>query len=189
MHEPKFHFQYVYNNVEMAYDTPVVALSQPPVGDNADEREGDKIYHDHLKIAAVIQKEADNGDELVRILIIRWKMDNSHETPVLADIVETGLYGTANTVQAPFILDKSRRAKFEVVWDKKVVMTAPNGAASPLAKKMFILNVPLNRMFKFEDAGQTGQGNLYAFALSNYAAAVRAGPSLHLSTTIQFRDV
>jgi len=188
MHEPKFHWQYVYNNVEMAYDTPVVQLSQPPVGDGADEREGDKIFHDHLKISCAVQKEADNGDELCRILIIRWKMDNAHETPVLGDIVETGLYGTANTVQAPYVLDKSRRAKFEVVWDKKFIMTHPNGT-SPLAKKMFITKVPLKRMFKFEDAGQTGQNNLYCFALSNYAAAVRAGPSIHLETTIQFKEV
>lgn len=189
MHEPKYYYQTVYNGVEMANDTPVVQLTQPTVGNNADEREGDKIFHEHLKIRAVVTKEADNGDELCRILIIRWKMDNAHDTPVLADIVESTLFGTANCVQAPYTVDHSRRAKFEVIWDKQFVMTQQNGPASVLAKKMFIAQVPLKRMFKFEDAGQTGQGNLYAFCLSNYTAAARASPILMLQTVLQFRDV
>jgi len=194
MHEPKMHYQTVYNGVEMALDTPGVALSLPTVGSGADEREGDKIYLDHLKVTAVVTKENDLGDELCRILIVRWKGDNAHDSPiagagVLNEILETTLWGTPNTVQAPYIADKALRSKFEVVWDKRFIMTQQNGPGNTAAKKMFVFTLPLKRMHKFEDAGQTGPNNMYCWVLSNYAAAARASPIIMMQVLLQFKEV
>jgi len=188
MAEPKSVYQTVFNAVEMANDAAPVKIVMPVTGDLEDQRDGDKIYLDWLKLRTVIEKTADNGTEMLRVLAIRWKMDNAHDTPVIADILESTLFGTANIVQAPYTLDKSRRSKFEVLYDKVVMSDHPPGGSLP-KKHLLVAHIPLKKMHKFEDAGADGQGNMYVWILSNYTAAARVNPLAHVQSVLQFRDV
>lgn len=188
MAEPKSVYQTVFNLVEMANDTAPVKIVMPVTGDLEDQRDGDKIYLDWLKLRVFIEKTADNGTEMLRVLGIRWKMDNAHDTPVIDDVLESTLFGTANIVQAPYTLDKSRRAKFEVLYDKVVMSDHPPGGSLP-KKHLLAATIPLKRMHKFEDAGADGQNNMYFWILSNYTAAARVNPLALVQTVLQFRDV
>lgn len=186
--EPKYANDAQYAGIECAYDTPLAKIDMPAQGDSALSRDGDRIFVDYIKLQGIIVKQADNGDEPVRLCVFRWNMDDGITVPVLGDVLDTATWGSGTAVQCPYVQQRALRRKFNILYDRVLYVRQPNGATFN-GVRIFKMHLRVKKNLLFQAGAQTGIGQYYMFAVTNSATASTVGPIISCRSVMRFRDV
>lgn len=176
-HESKY-VQGIIANANATNTGAVTALTMPSQGDTVQSRDGDKVQWAGLN--GIWTTTAGDTYNLVRFALIQWHPDNAIETPAINTLLQD--VSTYITI-SPWILDKSKRSKFKVLYEKlAVVNTAGN-----LTNK-YNIRIPGKKMGRsiFNNAVQTGKNTLYYFYISDSGAVTH--PTISFSITYRFKD-
>jgi len=155
-----------YNDQQSVTSLTYDPMLTPSQGDGINMRDGDVITPTSItgtigfhRMALATAGTMTN----VRCVIIRWNPDNLQEAPsTVANIFQ------GSTAQAPFVVTPQLRGKFDVLWDRTVLLT---DAATDLyhSYKLLKVRIPLkgSRRTTFGSALTTGRGILYLLCLAD----------------------
>lgn len=189
LREPKFYRDAQYAAAECAYDLVLARIDGPGQGDTDELRDGDRIHVDWIKVRGIIGKQADNGVELVRIVIFKWLLDDSNTVPVISDVLDTGNWTLAASSYCAYNQHTGHNDYYRVVVDKTFRFTASNGAVPASDVKQFAFHIPVNDELKFAAGSQNGPGQYYMMAVTNNAQGATVGPVITCRSLMQFRDL
>lgn len=148
----------------------IFQLTNIAQGDGEGERLGDVIRPSSLQMnfATMTGASATQGQRYtMRVTILRWHPDTAIETPTNAKVFENT---SALQPFGCFITSDSARKKFDVLYDKKVVLHADrNGANGSLVRCDF--SKKLSGLVRYNEAATTGSGNLYLIVSASGASA------------------
>lgn len=157
-----------YYNYTVAVGTDVTtsatlsSIVVPVQGDGESQRLNDKIEPTTLHFKAHVRASVSEFGG-VRYIIFRWKPDNNIDTPNVTKIL-TG------DDMSHYVADQSLRKKFEVLWDKYIILSATDGTPGKhrfIEKKIKIGGKPIF----FNEAGTTGKNMIYFLRVGNSATA------------------
>jgi len=139
-------------------------------------RNGDTIKLKHLRISlACIVADATN---LVRVVIFRWKMNNTSDVPSPSEIFQDPT-ATTRILLSPFVVTKPSR--FTILLDKLYNLDS-------LAHPQIIdtINMRMNSLVSFDTGTSTGRDHIYLCFMSDSTAI--AHPAFSYESMILFHD-
>lgn len=156
-----------YYNYTIAVGTDVNTTAQlgsvvvPTQGDGETQRINDKIEPTVMHLKAHVRSNVSEFGG-VRYIVFRWKPDNAVEAPTGASIL-------AGDDMSHYVPGESQRKKFEVLWDKYIILSASDnpGKHKFINKKIKIGGRPIY----FNEAGTTGKNMIYFMRVANTATA------------------
>jgi len=139
-------------------------------------RNGDTFKMKHLRISlACIVADATN---LLRVVIFRWKMNNTSDVPSTAEIFQDPT-ATTRVCLSPLVVTKPSR--FTMLFDKLFNL-------DQLAHPQIIdtINLKLNNLVSFDQGTSTGRDHIYFGFMSDSTAI--AHPALSYESMVLFHD-
>lgn len=145
----------------------VTKLSGIGQGDGQGQRLGDTCELTSVEfhqIAATDAGAASGTLNNIRIMLIRWLVDDTDTAPVIGDILESTSYPYSSLVG-----DQADRKKFEVLVDKHLSLTVRNDSRSAYDHKD-VISCKGKKIY-FDAAATTGKGHIYLVTLGNNTTA------------------
>jgi len=189
LREPKFYRDAQYAAAECGSDLVLARIDGPSQGDTDELRDGDRIHVDWIKVRGIIGKQADNGVELVRIVIFKWLLDDSNTVPVASDVLDTANWGVAASTYCAYNQHTGHNDYYRVVADKTLTFRAANGTVPQSDVQQFAFHIRVNDEMKFAAGSQNGPGQYYMMAVTNSVQAALVGPLITCRSLMQFRDL
>lgn len=153
------------------YDTAIfndlTAIAQ---GDDHDQRLGDAVkctrVFAKMQIARDDNATADSFDDM-RFIIFVWHPDDATDAP---DAITKILQSATSPQLQPYVLERSKRKKFTVIYDKRLTLPTREGGDLSKANRVLVINKKLKNMISFNDAATTGRNKIYLMRIGSTAA-------------------
>lgn len=155
----------------------VTRLTAVPQGDTDLARDGDQLQLTswQLRFAFVV------GDayNIMRIIIFRWDMDDSEDTPTAPEILFN--VGSTNSPLSSFNQDSIRQKQMRILYDKLVTIDTYN----PI--KVFKIKKRNSSKISFSGGTTNGTGHLYMLVVSDSGAVTH--PAIAYDFKCNFIDL
>lgn len=178
--------QFVYNSTQDISTTMTyVDICNPAQGDTSFTRQGDEIVTTSLEYDLLALRDATatlESYDPVRVLIIRWHPNNTDDTPSGGEV-----FRDVNYPFGPLSLIKADRAKFSVLFDKRVFLRASASEGGEFRHWHGTLSLKRKKM-TFDGAGTTtGTDHLYLCTLGGTASGTE-NSQLLVNCKVNFID-
>jgi hypothetical protein len=150
-------------------------------GSGTSNRVGDEIALRAIEISlGAYSNSGDLVGGVMRIIIFRWNISSSVAAPTVTNVLEIASGATAPF--SPLNMTGIRQEDFQIIFDKLIGFNGANSANSiPIREKQILPSPNL----RYDVAATTGQGHLYALAISDHAATY---PTLTMVTRVLYSD-
>lgn len=157
---------------------PLIAMDQ---GIEEYERIGQKVTPTSLNMKVHIERGL--ADSYVRLTMVRF----TDKTTVLnsTSVFESTNSGTENYVTSPFLLDKSQRARFQVLYDKVFIVDDGKQNSVHIDVNIKVKAKPI--LFQTELATGDSTNNIFLIAISNNPLA--SSPHMTYDIVAQYKDL
>jgi len=170
-----------FNAASVTSTGTVSLLTSISQGSGTSNRVGDEIALKALEVSlGAYSNSGDVVGGVMRVIIFRWNLSSSVAAPTVANILEISSGATAPF--SPLNMTGIRQEDFQILLDKLIGFNSANSASSlPYREKQILPNPTL----RYDVAATTGQGHLYALAITDHAATY---PTLTMVTRVLYSD-
>lgn len=140
-------------------------------GDDHDQRLGDSVKCQRLFAKLQVARDdnvvtTDSYDD-IRFIIFVWHPDDNTDAP---DAITKILNSATSPQLQPYVLEKSKRKKFTVLYDKRITLTTRENGEPSKANRVLVVNKKLKNVINFNDAATTGRNKIYIMRIGSQAA-------------------
>lgn len=171
-------------NGPASYDAPIISsLVGPAEGTGQDERIGDKIYLNSLRLKVALLKNASQTvDAVVRLMVLQWNQPDG-SAPTLADMFSSASAAYYGEVENNLLLNQGK-----VLYDKRFVIGATAGDQNTKVASISLFGKKLQRRTIMFDSSVVTKGQLYFIAFSNIANGTNTEPLVNCDGTLSWKD-
>ena len=170
-------------------DSQVIHLNGVAEGTDGDERVGDRISGEKLKVRAAIEHRADNAGAVVPTQPLYVHIAVVQDLQQAADNVPTWSFIWTGTAQGGVYQNKLREAKYKVLRSKRVLINTISDAFAPSTLVDWNINLKgLDMRFNGANAGDQ-QGNGIYLTYKFESAETGAAPQTVWTSTLDYTDM
>lgn len=184
--------QKFYGNVNspttVAHGGLIIPLTDPPLGMSDTQRIGDAIHLVKQSIGYILRAGSSPQCQLVRIIVVQWKIDTDAEYPTFSAVLST-YGGSSSSVTSPYNHDSIRSKKFGVLFDQTEVV-GPSGMNNSTVVRT--VNIPftyVKRHVQFRSATMKGTNQLFMFVFSDDVIGGTDAPKIEYETMSTYTDM
>lgn len=156
------------------------SLLQPAQGDAFNERIGDVVNYESVSIRGSLVVASTTNT--IRLVLLKWKVDNSVEAPTYASIMDSGSFyiNSANAPNADIIFNKAEKEKFTILYDRTWQLDQTRNSVA------FHIDRKVKGKCYFNTAALTSSHNLYLLSISD--DGVTTYPQITYVSEIKYCD-
>ena len=154
-------------------------LSLTPVGTTDSTRIGDELKYTGFNLQIQAQPAAAAPSQLLRVLLFRWKMDDSIDAPTTNEILTTGLVGTLNAPMSHYNFDNYKE-KFTIIQDTMFMCDVTKPSYRVISK------FKMNEKTQYIAGSTLGVNKIFMLIISGLAAG---GPTVLWDYRATFSDM
>lgn len=155
-------------------------------GDGWNERIGDRMKMNSLKIRGYVAPKSTGTGDIARIMIIQWRPDNAADQPSNGELFED-----ISTVKEPvsgYTIEEAHRKKWKVLMDRTFLIPA-YAQANSRKDLFFTANIKGKKMSPiiYEANGTTGSNHIYLVRVGTKTTGTTAS-NLYINMIQNYRE-
>lgn len=166
----------------------ILALTDPLMGMNDNQRIGDRLRLKHQNIGYMIRAGASTVSNAVRVIAFQWKVMDNLDSPTLDGLLAS--YGSAvSSICSPYHHDNLEANKFGILYDKTHVV-GPAGTINDMLVQTVNLDLKYARRdVQFTAAQSHGMNKLYVAFFSDETLGGAQAPTVEIEGQCTFTDM